>query len=144
VIQGVPAAGQLLNALFSRPEVLDALKAMMLSPIGRPSVPVAGTPVPVGAFTNLLGQLANQAQAEFTTYAGPQPEAVPEYLMESTGDYRCDPADPAQRAEVLWELLQQSAEPDEAVNDAGEEDESAIDDFYDAMELVGLAEDEEL
>jgi hypothetical protein len=104
---------------------------------------VAGTPVPIGAFTNLLSQLANQAQAEFTTSAGPQPEAVPEYLMESTGDYRCDPADPAQRAEVLWELLQQSGEPDETVDDSGT-DESAIDDFYDAMELAGLTEDEEL
>src|SRR4029453_730230 len=70
VIQGVPAAGHLLN-LLSRPEVLQALQAMTLSPIGKPSVPVAGPPVPVGAFTNLLSQLANQAQAEFIRSAGP-------------------------------------------------------------------------
>jgi hypothetical protein len=136
--QGVPAAGQFLQ-LLSRPEVLQALQAMLLSPLGRPSVPVAGTAVPVDGFTNLLGMLAQQAQTEFRAAGGPQPAGMPEYLVESTGEYRCDPADPAQRAEVLWELLQSSEansiedeaewEPDEAVeNDA----EAA---FYDSIEL---------
>ena len=66
--------------------------------------------------------------------------------MESTGEYRCDPADPSQRAEVLWELLQQSTEPDEAAEDSGTQDESddeSDDEFYDELELAELNEDDE-
>jgi hypothetical protein len=142
---GTPSAGQFLS-LLSRPEVLLALQAMMLSPIGRATVPVAGTDVEVGAVTNLLGQILSQAQAQFAASAGPQTEAIPEYLMESTGEYRCDPADPSQRAEVLWELLQQSTEPDEAAEDSGTQDESddeSDDEFYDELELAELNEDDE-
>lgn len=154
--RGTPAAGQLINLLGSR-EMKRALQAMMLSPIGRQSVPVAGTPVPVGAFANLLGTVANQAQAEFNAMLGPQPEGFPEYLVESTGEFRCDPVDPAQRAEVLWQMLQQSAafesieaaEAEEAAEAYDEMDEiEALDQeeieeeqYYDALELAEMEEE---
>jgi len=138
---GAPAAGQLLN-LLGKPEVMQALQAMLLSPIGRPTVPVAGTPVALAAFTNLLGLLANQAQAQFTASAAPQTATIPEYLVESNGEYRCDPADPTQRAEVLWELLQQSSEQadDEFDTVDGLVLEETYDEFSDEIEF---ADDEE-
>jgi hypothetical protein len=138
---GAPAAGQLLNVL-GKPEVMQALQAMLLTPIGRPTVSVAGTAVPVGAFTNLLGLLANQAQAQFAASAAPQAASIPEYLVESNGEYRCDPADPAQRAEVLWELLQQSSEQadDEVDTVDGLVLEETYDEFSDEIEF---ADDEE-
>jgi hypothetical protein len=123
LLLGVPAAGHLLYIL-SQPEVFHALQAMTLSPIGRPSVPVAGTLVPVRAFTSLLSQLANQAQAEFITSIAPRAEAAPEYLVESTGNSPCDPPGPAQETDVLWHLLHRSAEPDETAHDASGRNDS--------------------
>ncbi|QBY55460.1 hypothetical protein [Cupriavidus oxalaticus] len=150
--RGSPAAGQLLHLIGQRPEVAKALQSMMLSPIGRQSIPVSGQQVPVAAFTNLIGQLAGLAQAEYQAALGPQSETVPEYLHESTGAYRCDPADPMQRAEVLWNLLQDvEPEADEHLDEQlymalakallaeqAEADEAA---FYDALELAELDAD---
>jgi hypothetical protein len=119
VLLGVPAAGYLLNIL-SRPEVLHAFEAMALSPLGRPSVAVAGTQVPVGAFTSLLTQLANQAEAEFIASLESRSEPAPEYLVESTGNSSCDPVGPDQEADVLLHLLQQTADPDKSTRDSSE------------------------
>jgi hypothetical protein len=131
--------------------MMRALQAMMLGPIGQQNVQVAGTDVPVDAFANLLGALGQQAQTEFSAVTGAPSEGMPEYLVESTGEYRCDPADPAQRAEVLWELLQTAdanaetlangEQLDEADLESDESDESDSDSeaaFYDSLELEEL------
>lgn len=101
-----PAAGQLLSAI-ARPETLQALMAMLMGQAGRPTVPVGpqGTPVGLGAFTNLLGVLANQASAELRTLVGDSDEGVPRYLMEHA---ELDPAVPEHQAAALYTLFREA------------------------------------
>lgn len=101
----VPAAAQLLQAMF-QPEVLQALMAMMMGQAGRRDIPVGGKAVPVGAFTNLLGVLANQAAAEHT--AAVPNGGSPGYLSDYAGQPVVDPAVDEQRAQVLYELLREA------------------------------------
>ena len=101
----VPGAAQLLQTMF-QPEVLQALMAMMMGQAGRRDIPVGGKPVPVGAFTNLLGVLANQAAAEHT--ATVPNGGSPGYLSDYAGQPVVDPAVDEQRAQVLWEMLREA------------------------------------
>ena len=101
---GSLAAAQLLALLF-RPELLDALIAMAMGPAGRRSVVVGDVPVPPGAFTNLLGTLAGEAAAQYNASIDNAAEPVPRYLLDAEGMPRCDVTDPRERAEVLWETL---------------------------------------
>ena len=107
---GGGAAGQLLG-LLQRPELQKALMSMLLGNAGRPNVPVGppgnAMPVPVGAFANLLGVLANRAASEHNVTAHAE-GAVPLYLLNARGEFCCDPAVPDQRAARLLELLQES------------------------------------
>lgn len=103
-----PAATQLISLLL-RPEFLQSLASLLFGSAGRNSVSVGGTPVPVSAFLNLLGVLADQAAAEHHSLSTSYSESVPEYLIESTGEFKCDITVPEQRAEVLWEMLQEEA-----------------------------------
>jgi len=112
IAPAAPATAQLLQVL-ARPEVLQALMSMLLGPSGRRHVPVAGTPVPVGAFTNLLGVLANRAAAEYNVLAAPSGEDIPRYLLDVNGEFLVDPAVPEERAAVLLGLLE-IAEQEEA------------------------------
>ncbi|MBK9035863.1 MAG: hypothetical protein IPL61_32210 [Myxococcales bacterium] len=99
---GNAAAIQLLAAIL-RPEVIQALGAMALGSSGAASVPVAGTPVPVAAFANMLGTLANQAAAQH--HATLPPAAVaPAYSAGATA--------PRARAEALVALLADAADDD--------------------------------
>lgn len=140
VATGSPAAGQLLN-LLGQPQVQQALMSMMMGALGRQNVQVGSTPVPVGAFSNLLGMLANRASAESNAMQSTESEAVPEYLTSENGELRCDIANPEARADVLWELLQENYRSD-LESDAGEfenTDESMEnDEFYDALELAEM------
>jgi hypothetical protein len=97
---GSPAAAQLARTI-TRPETLQALLAMALGGAGRQQIPVAGTPVPASAFANLLGQLANQAAAEYHQTIAGEAVGTPMYLLDQAGEFIGDPADPASRAEVL-------------------------------------------
>jgi hypothetical protein len=104
-----PAAAQLLQTIF-RPEVLQALIAMLMGQAGRQNIPVgpANTPVPLGAFTNMLGVMANQASAEYNATVGANGETIPRYLRDFTGEVESDIAVPEYRARVLFEMLQEA------------------------------------
>ena len=80
--------------------------SMMLGQAGKPSVQVGPTPVPVGAFSNLLGVLANRAAAEYNSVVARPSESAPAYLRDYAGEAVGDPAIPAQRADALFELLE--------------------------------------
>ena len=60
---GSPAAGQLL-ALLARPEIVQALMALMLGRAGTQTVNVGGTPVATGSVANLVSVLGQQAASE--------------------------------------------------------------------------------
>ena len=72
------AAADLIG-LLDRPELAQALGAMLLGPYGRTTeFPVGDVPVPTGAFTNLLDVLASQAGARLDgdVEAPDEPEAA--------------------------------------------------------------------
>jgi hypothetical protein len=102
-----PMAGQLMQTMF-RPEMIQSLMSMLLGQLGRPNVTVGSTPVPVGAFTNLLGAMANQAQAEYNAASPSVREGLPEYLRDYAGEAVGDPAVAEHRARALWEMLQET------------------------------------
>jgi hypothetical protein len=103
-IPGSPSAAQLLSILY-RPELLVALLAMTLGPLGRKNVPVADAPVPLGAFVNLLAVLAARAAAEYDGVVDNALDGFPTYLLDAEGNAQCDVSEPSERAEILWEML---------------------------------------
>jgi hypothetical protein len=110
---GAPAAGGLLQ-LLGNPTVRQALFSMLLGPsLGRPSVPVGatGTPVPVGAFANLIREAADQALDQYETVGGfaegrEGGESMPEYLTEAKNN-GADVGNALVRGVVLAKLLEQ-------------------------------------
>ncbi len=102
-----PASGQLLQTMF-RPEMIQALMQMLLGQLGGSNVRVGNTPVPVGAFTNLLGTLANQAQAEYNMANPSAWGGIPEYIRDYAGEAVGDPAVAEHRARALYEMLQET------------------------------------
>jgi hypothetical protein len=139
---GGNATTQLLS-LLRRPETMQALAALSLGPAGRRSIPVgsAQTPVPVGAVTNLIGQLANQAAAEAAAL-GDGAEASLQYMTDESGEFVGDPALDRDRAARLWDLLNvaQAERLSEAVAFQQSTDEAAYDEraaeAYDAAEIA--------
>lgn len=105
---GSSAASQ-LTSLLQRPEVQRALGALQLGPLGRSTVPTgrARTPLPTTAITNLIGQLANQTAAETAAWAG-DGERTLHYMTDQFGEYVGDPAVESERAERVWELLNEA------------------------------------
>jgi len=141
---GSPAAGQLLQTLF-RPETLQALIAMLMGQAGRQNIPVGNTQVPPAAFTNLLGVLANQANAEITANSqkGLGSESLPRYLENYAGEAFGDPAIPEHRAAALLELLHESdVEHEEDYPESSfevvSESEEDLDALYDELDLNEL------
>jgi len=142
---GSPAAAQLARTI-TRPETLQALLSMVMGGAGRRQVPVAGTPVPVSAFANLLGQLANQASAEYHQSIAGETAGTPMYLLDDAGEFIGDPADPASRAEVLLRRLGEAdaleaAAYDEAYDEGDDEydEQWELDELeaeYDELELA--------
>ena len=102
-----PTASQLMQTMF-RPEMIQALVSMLLGQLGRPNVTVGSTSVPVEAFTNLLGTMVNQAQAEYNAASPGAREGIPEYLRDYAGEAVGDPAVAEHRARALWEMLQET------------------------------------
>lgn len=78
---------------------------MALGPLGRKNVPVGETPIPLGAFANLIGVLAANAASEYNAAVDSAHEGVPSYLVDSDGNLKCDLTEPHERAQVLWETL---------------------------------------
>lgn len=114
---GSSAAGQLASAM-NRPEIQQALGAMRLGPMGRPTIPVGSTqtPVPTGQFAQMLSQLLGQAAQEWTEAAG-DTEAAELDFMRDGDSFAGDPANPSDRASRLWTMLNaaQSERLDEAI-----------------------------
>ncbi len=65
---GSPAAGQLLS-LLARPEIVQALTAMLLGRAGTPAIGVGGSSVAPAAVANLVGVLGQQAATEATAWS---------------------------------------------------------------------------
>lgn len=136
--KGSPAAGQLLVLLF-RPEVLEALIAMTLGQAGRQHVRLGNDSVPVAAFANLLGVLANQAAVEYNAKVRPDGEGIPEYLLDSEGEFKCDIAVPEERANLLAEMLQ--AHP---ARQPSSESDDRVDDLHSWAFANGHADDDDI
>ena len=101
-----PAALELLLTLL-RPEVVDALIAMVRGSGGARSVPIAGTQVPVAAVTNLIQSLAEHASA--THHALRPRGGTPNYLGEALGRGE-DIASSHVRANALLALVHEAYE----------------------------------
>jgi hypothetical protein len=102
-----PTAMQLLSFL-QNPQLLQSILGQVMGPAGAGAVPVgaAGTPAPFGSFMNALSVLANQAASE--AESAEDQEALPEYLVDSRGRPRCDPAVPEERAALLLQELRET------------------------------------
>lgn len=148
-LTGSPAAGQLLQTFF-KPQTVQALSSMALGPLGRSSISVGGTQVPITAFTNLLSSLAGRAEAEYNASVASNQTNVPAYMRDYAGQPKYDPAVAQHRAEALYELLEateaaeaaESAEAAEAAEayESGESEMEAIQAEYDAIEMAELYE----
>ncbi|GAB3422720.1 hypothetical protein [Flindersiella endophytica] len=98
-------------------------------------VPVGpqATPVPASAFANLLAALAQAAAAE--AIDDEAAEAIPGYLLDSTGTPVVDPSDPEQRAARLLQLM--SADADDPYGPYETDDFEA---YYDEADELALYE----
>jgi hypothetical protein len=148
------AAAQLLRTI-SRPDALRALGSMALGPAGKRHTPVAGVPVPVSAFANLLGVLANQAAGEFHEIASGEASGTPAYLLDDHGEALGDPFDATSRAEVLLARLAEAdaleaAESDgyfdhqpeaESVDESWEEAIESEEEFWTELALAEAEEE---
>ena len=145
---GLPITGQLMQ-LLSRPETQRALMAMLVGGAGRRNIPVGGAQVPVSAFANALGVLANRAAVEYAEYmdtAGAD-EGMAAYLTDYAGQPTADPAVPEARTARLLELLQESEPEQLRATPARFTPQAAAsrsrfafaDDYYDAVEQAELA-----
>jgi len=102
-VGGSSAAAQLLQLLM-RPEIQRALFSMLLGSGGASSVPVGTTQVPVSAMANTVGQLAQQATAEYEANFGEATSAS--YLDAIPGNY--DATNPVSRAEAVQQAFAQA------------------------------------
>ena len=134
---------------------------MALGPAGKRQMNVAGMPVPVAAFANLLGVLANQAAAEHHVAGAGEPTGTPAYLtgtpaylLDENGEAIGDPFDATSRAEVLLSRLEtaDAREASESDQDSDESEEAwaVVDSWQEAIEAdeefwteLALAEAEE-
>jgi hypothetical protein len=153
LLGGSSAAGQMLQTVL-KPQTMQALGSMALGAMGNPNVSVGGTPVPVGAFGNLLKVLAGRMEAEYNAVTA-RGEAAPEWLQDYSGfpKTRVDPAQSEARAAELLEMLEaseagESEQESEAEGAEAEasmvEQEMAIQAEYDAIELAEVYESEEV
>jgi len=98
---GSPAAGQLL-ALLARPEIMQALMALIMGRAGASSVSVGGTQVAPGAVANLVGQLGQQAASEAIVLRS-------EGMSTFRSGEREDETAPESRAAETFEVFARSA-----------------------------------
>ena len=112
------ASSRLLRLLQS-PQLLRSIGSLVAGRRGRRSVPAGGSRVPIGGILNLLGSLANRAAVE--AHELEAAEAVPEYLLDESGEALGDIANPDERADMLWEFLDETGELDDDEDAEGED-----------------------
>lgn len=147
---GGSGAGQLMSAL-RRPETQQALAALRLGPMGRPSIPMGPqqTPVPTGAFAQLLGHLAQQAAGATPARQGEDESEAIAFMSDGEGSFHGDPASAGDRAARLWDMMNEAqaerlietldheAWPGDADGyEAEGEYLDADSEFYDALDLA--------
>lgn len=114
---GSASAGQLL-ALLQRPEIMQALLAMLMGQAGRRQVRLGRESVPVNAVTSAIAELATRATEEHNASLH-RMDATPSYLLDDSGAPLCDAASPGERAGVLVDLAWRATEADlDASDDA--------------------------
>lgn len=141
---GGNASAQLL-ALLSRPEILQALASMAMGQLGRRDVRVGESVVPVGAVGNLISVLGQRSAAQHNPYINADAAEIPDYLIDETGEFVCDPMDAEQRAYSLLNLVARSNPrlwP--ASLDDPDDDNDWIDDDDDIDELLDSIEEDEI
>jgi len=104
---GSTAANQLLQTI-TRPETLAALASMAMGSSGRTDIPVGGASIPVSAFSNLIGVLAGRADTEYSESIARAESALPDYMLNASGEARGDPAIEEHRASALYEFLNEA------------------------------------
>jgi hypothetical protein len=147
---GGSGAGQLLSA-SRRPETQQALAALHLGPMGRPSIPVGPqqTPVPTAAFAQLLGHLAQQAAGAAPPWQAAHEGEGIAFMSDGEGGFYGDPASTGDRAARLWDMMNEAqaerlietieyeAWPSDADGYETEgEFHGADSEFYDALDLA--------
>jgi hypothetical protein len=129
---------------------------MALGQVGKQSIPVAGTQVPVSAIANLIGTLANQAAEEHHALQAYMGESDFSYLLNAEGLPIVDIASPEQRASVVANLLQQESiqqlrrqptpqrvrySPESTRAYYQLESQEEIDHYYDMLDLASFYEE---
>lgn len=106
---GGSGAGQLMSAL-QRPETQQALAALRLGPMGRPSIPMGPQqlPVPTGAFAQLVGHLAQQAAGAVPARQGEDEGEAIAFMADDEGGFFGDPASAGDRAARLWDMMNEA------------------------------------
>jgi hypothetical protein len=105
-----PAASQLMS-MIANPQFLQAILGQVLGSAGQGAATVTSaagqqTAIPFGALMNSLSELAIRAAEESVRTGSYESES---YLQDSYGDYTVDdPSDPAQRADAVLDLLNES------------------------------------
>jgi hypothetical protein len=106
---GTSALGQLM-ALIQNPALLKSLLGQVLGQAGQQTVPAGsqGTQLSFPALMNALSSLAGKAAQE-AAEAYPEVESVEAtgYLIDPSGNFLVDPADPDARAQRVMELLRE-------------------------------------
>jgi hypothetical protein len=102
--QGSPAARELLQLLF-RPEVLNALLAASMGPLGASSIRVGSQKYPPSAIINLISLLAREATLEYNSIERIFQPHLEHY--DSAGEKIDDPSESALRAARLLGELQE-------------------------------------
>jgi hypothetical protein len=134
-----PATDQLLR-LLGRPEMVQALAALLGGQNAAIPAGPSGTPVPANAYAGLLSALARESEAEAANWdeatgwdeatSWDEAVVVPGYLFDSDGELVADPDDPYQRSQRVLELLAGSPrEDDEAFEEDFPEDLDAYDEY---------------
>lgn len=132
----VPAAGaaapaQLLS-LLSRPETMQALLSMAMGQLGRGTVSLGQHQVPAPAFANAIAEVAS----EVAHLAGRPKGDDSRYWFDSHGAPRCDVANPAACAALLWNDLVEAIEAEdwEEEEDIWQEDDEEEDEQEESEE----------
>lgn len=103
MLSSSPAASKLLQAMLD-PKMITAINTMRYPPqVGAQSISVGSKMVDLPRFTNLLGQLALQATAEYIAFHGESSPLAEDY--EATVG---DPTESYERAMELFEDLQKA------------------------------------
>lgn len=83
---------------------------LLMGSMGRQSVRIAGESVPTAALANAIEVFAREAAVEYNALHGVSGETVPHYLMDEDGEFLVDPANPEERAALIFELVEEDNE----------------------------------